>query len=613
MNKSWLAVPFIGVALIAVALSVFETDVLYRVQEQSLFLHTPLYFRQCMVTSGGLLSWMGTFLTQFFYYPVWGVMLLCLCWAALVALLLVVFRIPARWAVVALIPVVLLLIANVDLGYWIFYLKLRGYYFVATLGTLVAVALTGCYRWLAAHGSSLSIAFLIVSVAVGYPLFGFYALLAAVMMAVVSWRIMQKRSMALATSSIAGVFVIDVPIVYYHTFFHETNIVNIWWTALPVFRYNEVNCPAYNIPYVLLVVSLLLMSAFYRPTRDPGSQGDRYVTTSEDAVRIPVPLTATVLLMVALVAATIVFWNKDSNFRLEQSMSRAISQLQWERVVTLSADADNPTRDICMMRNLALFRLGRQGDEMYHYPDGNCEPRAPFPVRIVHTDGKMLYMNYGLVNFCYRWCIEDGVKYGWDVATLHSLVKCSLLTGEKAAARKFISLLRKTMFCQDACARYENLLRNPRQMLNDPELAPILMMQKNDDDYLSSDNADIEQFLLNHFVSARSSNPVYQEQSLLAALQMRNPQLFWMQFYQYTELHPGEQVPVHYQEAACLFGRLSDQVDTSHMPFDKEVVRRCDEFMAVMDKRQGQSDDAMAAALYDRFHDTYFYHYFFKE
>ena len=610
MNKSWLAVPFIGVALIAVALSVFETDVLYRVQEQSLFLHTPLYFRQCMVTSGGLLSWMGTFLTQFFYYPVWGVMLLCLCWAALVALLLVVFRIPARWAVVALIPVVLLLIANVDLGYWIFYLKLRGYYFVATLGTLVAVALTGCYRWLAAHGSSLSIAFLIVSVAVGYPLFGFYALLAAVMMAVVSWRIMQKRSMALATSSIAGVFVIDVPIVYYHTFFHETNIVNIWWTALPVFRYNEVNCPAYYIPYVLLVLSLLLMSAFYRPC---GSQGDRYVTTSADAVRIPVPLTATVLLMVALVASTIVFWNKDSNFRLEQSMSRAISQQQWERVVALSADADHPTRDICMMRNLALFRLGRQGDEMYHYPDGNSEPRAPFPIRIVHTDGKMLYMNYGLVNFCYRWCIEDGVKYGWDVATLHSLVKCSLLTGEKAAARKFISLLRKTMFCQDACARYENLLRNPRQMLNDPELAPILMMQKNDDDYLSSDNADIEQFLLNHFVSARSSNPVYQEQSLLAALQMRNPQLFWMQFYQYTELHPGEQVPVHYQEAACLFGRLSDQVDTSHMPFDKEVVRRCDEFMAVMDKRQGQSDDAMAAALYDRFHDTYFYHYFFKE
>lgn len=603
LSKTWLATPFGGVALIAVALSVFETDVLYRVQEQSLFLHTPLFFRQCMVTSGGLLSWMGAFLTQFFYYPVCGVLLLSLCWAALVALLLAVFRIPARWSVVALVPVVLLLIANVDLGYWIFFLKLRGYYYVATLGTLVAVALTGCFRWLAVHHSRLSMPFLVLCVSLGYPLFGFYALLSAVLMAVVSWRVGQKRRMACVTTLLALCSIVAVPVAYYYTCFHETNIVNIWWTALPVFRHNEVNCPAYHIPYVLLVVSLLLMSAFYRPLRDAAKPNHSRTAYHK-------PLTA--LMLVVMLVAIIVFWNKDNNFRREQSMSRAIGQQDWEQVIALSADADNPTRDICMMRNLALFRLGRQGDEMYHYPDGNSQPGAPFPVRIVHTDGKMLYLNYGLVNFCYRWCIEDGVKYGWDAATLHNLVKCSLLTGEKAAARKFISLLRKTTFHRDACGRYENLLRNPRQMLDDPELAPILMMQKNDDNYLSSDNADIEQFMLTHFVSARSNSPVYQEQSLLAALQLYNQQLFWIQFYQYTELHPGEQVPVHYQEAACLFGRISDKVDTSRMPFDKEVVRRCDEFMAVMDKRQGQSDDAMAAALYDRFHDTYFYHYFFN-
>lgn len=583
--------PFVGLAFIALALVLFNSDVLYRIQEQHLFLHTPLFFSQCMVTSGGLLSWMGAFLTQFFYYPVLGVVLLCLCWAVLMGLLQLVFRVPAHWMMVTLVPVVLLLIANVDLGYWIFYLKLRGYFFVGTLGTMAAVALVGCYRWLVSARPWLGLLVVAVSVIAGYPLFGFYALLAVVLMSVVAWRDV-KRRMALLTTLTAVGLVLLVPVVYYYTLYHETNIVNIYWTALPVFQHYQVSCPAYLVPYLLLVIVLLLMAAVKWPAHRS--------------------LSPFHLLTFALFIAF--FWYRDGNYYRELQMSRAIGQQDWERVIAISAEADNPTRDICMMRNLALFRLGRQGSEMYRYPDGNCEAKAPFPVRIVQTDGKMLYLNYGLTNFCYRWCIEDGVKYGWDVATLNDLIKCSLLTGEKGAARKYISLLRKTMFYQKACSKYEDYLRNEQLMLDDPELNPILMIQKSDDDYLTSDNADIEQFMLNHFASSTNRrNPVYQEQALLAALQLRNPQLFWRQFYQYTELHAGEQVPVHYQEAACLFGRLSDQVDTSRMPFDRQVVKRCDEFLAFMEKHKGQSNDALAAALYDRFHDTYFYHYYFKK
>ena len=125
-RRAYLAIPFVGLALIAIALVAFESDYLYRVQEQSLFLNTPLFFRQCMVASGGLLSWVGAFLTQFFYHPALGACLLCACWAVLVWLLIVTFRIPSRWAVVTLVPIVLLLLTDVTLGYWIFYLKLRG-------------------------------------------------------------------------------------------------------------------------------------------------------------------------------------------------------------------------------------------------------------------------------------------------------------------------------------------------------------------------------------------------------------------------------------------------------------------------------------------------------
>ena len=166
-------IPYVAILLIGIAMVAFEHDVLLRVEEQSLFLHTPLFFKQCMVASGGLLSWSGAFLTQFFHYPALGVAILCLLWCLLVWMARRAFRIPDAWVAVTLIPVAMLLITDVDLGYWIYYLKLRGHFFVATLGVIVVVGLVWAYRVLPQFVRSI---WVVVTVVVGYPLFGFYAL-----------------------------------------------------------------------------------------------------------------------------------------------------------------------------------------------------------------------------------------------------------------------------------------------------------------------------------------------------------------------------------------------------------------------------------------------------
>ena len=600
----WLAVPFVGLLAIAVALTVYESDLLYRVQEQSLFLNTSLFFRQSMIASGGLLSWAGAWLTQFFFHPALGASILCVLWALLVLLLMGTFRIPARWAVLTLIPVSMLLLSDVSLGYWIFYLKLRGYFYVATLGTIFAVVLVWCFRLLSSHrhyalSIDPSIAFIPVSVACCYPLAGFYALLAAVLMAVLAWRIEgRSRRYAFICSILAVVSVIAVPLVGYEWFYHETPLESIYFTALPSFFVQGKAYPAYYIPYVILVLSLVLMAACYRCSQQKGDGRllkGRMFWVAYSA------------LLAVLVSATVIFWYKDDNFHRELQMSQAVSQQDWERVVAISAEGSGePTRAICLMRQLALFRLGSLGSEMFRYPQGAARSAAPFPVHIVQTEGKMLYLNFGITNFCYRWCIEDGVEYGWSVSILKNLIKCSLLNDEFKAAQKYISILKKTKFHRQWCTRYEEYVRNPRLMADDSEFLPILPLLAADTDYLTSDNADIYQFLLNHFASSESRNPVYQELALSAAMQLKNSHLFWPQFYQYTTLHPDSRVPLHYQEAACLFGRLSQEVDTSRMPFDAEVVRRCDEFLAAREQHRGRD------YLQAHFGDTYFFDYFYN-
>ena len=146
--KKYLPITICLTALLitAGALLYYEADFLWKVQEQNLFLDTSLFFKELMVVPGGLLSWVGTYLTQYFYYPWLGTLLLCLLWLLLMWLVKQAFKLPNQWVALSLIPVGLLLLTIVDMGYWVYMLKLQGHVFVGTLGAMAVVALLWAYR-----------------------------------------------------------------------------------------------------------------------------------------------------------------------------------------------------------------------------------------------------------------------------------------------------------------------------------------------------------------------------------------------------------------------------------------------------------------------------------
>ncbi len=593
LDRLW---PYLVIVAMGVVLVCTEYNYLARVDEQNLFLHTPLFLRQCMVVSGGFLSWAGAYLTQMLYYPPLGVAVLCLLWMLLVFLMQRTFRIPTRWLAVTLIPIAMLLLTDVYLGYWIYYLKLRGFFFVATLGVMGAVALCWIYRVLPRGFRTL---FLLLAVVCCYPLMGFYALLAAILMALVGWHARGNgKAWAASDTIVALLAVAAVPLLYYRLWYHETPLENIYWTALPIYRLRLESFPAYHIPYVVIVMSLMAMAVCFREQRKALKAPKRWM----DALLIGI-----------LAAVLAVFWYKDGNFHREIAMRRCVDQLDWDGVLRIARETpDEPTRDMWMMKNLALTRTGKIGEEMYNYRNGAKAANAPFSTRLVQWDGKMLYLNYGIPNYCYRWCMEDGVEYGWRVDNLKLMVKCSLVNGELDAAQKYIGLLKKTLFHRKWAQRYDDFVHNPQLVVQDPELLAILHL-RSQENYLSGDDALTERFLIEHFVGTESKNPVLQEQALLASMLVRNPNLFWLRFYQYTELHKADRVPTLYQQAACLYGGMDDKVDASKMPFDKSVLESCQMFMDAFKsyRDQGMGMDQIKPRM-SGFQNTYYYDYFFN-
>ena len=418
----------------------------------------------------------------------------------------------------------------------------------------------------------------------------------------------------------ALILIAAVPQIYYQRVFEMTQRAYVYMAAMPSMRYGADSFEQYRIPYYAIIVAFLLINAV------SVCEGFAFAKRLRPWMK---SVAVIVLLMVAITGASAA-WYRDVNFQKELAMNRAIEELDWERVLQIARDGSSdvkPTRQMVMYKNLALFRLGRAGDEMFNYPEGATPQNVPWKVHMTQVGGKLVYYHYGKENFCYRWCMEDGVEFGWKAETLKFMARTSLLNHEWVVARKYLDLLKKTTFHRAWAEHYERLLDTPdafdlqkleataqagAPLLDErdmKEFAPILHMMTYPD-RLDGDNTLVEMYLLQTFARGNGDDPLFQEMTLICALIMKDIDIFWPRFMKFATMHPDIHMPRHYQEAAYLYGHLENKVDISRMPFDQSVRDSYDRFMQFNQQCGAMSEEQKAVAFYPQFGDTFYYFYF---
>ena len=627
--------PVVGVIIVAaIRLLQRDSEMLLRAQELNLWLPTGLFWKTLMQYPGGAASWLATYLTQYFYYPWLGVSILCGLWLIICLLLGWVYNLKGPWvALTALVPLALCA-CLAQTGYWIYYQKLQGHLFVPTVGILFASLSLAVQRSIhlclpAKAARWTSILWLAIVCIIGYPLFGAWALGATGLLSIYCPR--ESSSVAnqkglewkapLMQLAIAMILIAVVPQIYYQNVFGMTERSFVYLAAMPSFRYSTESFEQYRLPYYAIVLAFLIINALSHLRED------------SSIARKLAPWMRSLLVIGLLFAAIIgvsAAWYKDENFQKELAMNRAIEELDWERALTYARDGSSgikPTRQIVMYKNLALFRLGRAGNEMFNYPEGATQQNAPWKVRMTQIGAKLIYYHYGKENFCYRWCMEDGVEFGWKVETLKFMARTSMLNREWTVARKYLNLLKKTTFHRAWAERYEKYLATPdafdlekleasakagKPLLDEQgmkEFAPILHMMTYPD-RLDGDNSLVEMYLIQTFGKGNGDDPLFQEMTLIGSLYMKDIDLFWPRFMKYASTNPDVHMPRHYQEAAYLYGHLENKVDISHMPFDQEVRDSYERFMKFNEQCGPMTEEQKAVAFYPQFGNTFYYFYF---
>ena len=618
MLRSLKTIPLLFFVGLWIVLSTYESALLFRINELSVFLFDDLFFESMMSKPAGFLHYISSFFVQFFYYPALGAAIYVALLYAVYKLVISVIGLQKSYKLLALLPVLALLVSNTQLGYWIFYLKQPGYWYMALLATLLFLLALWCFKRVK---GVLRMFFVVVWVFVGYPLLGAYALVAAFLMGCydVAASLSERKNILLPslTLAVAVVAACAIPYVYYYCY-TSVSAEHMYGAGLPITQWvasyvakveHETHSYwhfiyFYWIPFVLLFLSFVgcCVLVALRTKLHDGKKIERIVAAC-------VVLSAAVLVCL--------FWYNDTNFRIENKQNNAMWECKWRDVAEYARDTEKTTRQIVLNKNIALFKLGTASNEMFSYPDGSTEILAPMPVHLTQTGGKMIYFQYGKFNFSYRWCMEDAVEYGWRIEYLKHAARSMLLAGEYRLAQRYIDILKRTMFYRGWAEDLEKYILDPALIEKTNEFAMPLQLSCYED-ALGVDESFVEAYLTGEFKYI-SDKPtlLYIEVALMSAMIRKDSKLFWYLIDRYFKECEPTRLPRYYQEALLLFLNIDKGKTVSVSPgfvdkfVSKSVQRKLESFVARTKKYKGMKEEEMAKYFKDDYADTYFYFYFF--
>ncbi|MBR4129939.1 MAG: hypothetical protein IKU02_03315 [Bacteroidaceae bacterium] len=588
-----------------------NADTMYFLQDRGWWNSTALFWNDCMRFPGGFLSWAGAYLTQFFYYPAIGCVMLIALWLATFGVAKWSFKVPNEWSFLLFIPMAALLCSIIQLGYWVYILKDVDYVFYHSLGLFFAFILSLPFwqylpvnekvqKWIAFAWVPL------VAALFYYPL-GVYALLAATLVSVrrlfftlLPYGQAQAEHSSLFTLLVLALTLWLVPLL-------ETSGTTVmrpdqpWLYGFRKFELDDLRDYSLEIPFYIALVTPLFFPFIKK------------IKLKKSLLSLGVMVIVAGLMYFCLSSRDFA----DYNFHAEMRMQRGVEECRWNDVLREAGMVKGPvTREMVMFRDIALINTGKFCSSRYAYNNESVQPVTvsdSIHIRICDQAGDLIYYNFGETIFAIRRAIERCMHYGYSYYTMRVLTQCALINGELDNAHKYLRILSRSTFQKKWAEQMKRILDDERLLLTDEHFRMPLKLYNEGSELVGTDDKYVELTIMKKWMYNITNDPVAQEVALGCAMIMRDKNCFWAQVQQHYNINPETLFPIHVQEA-MLFGVYElgmEGVNLSFVKFDQRVVDRFNAFRERMKQyaSQGMNEKEIGRALRPEFGDTYMWDY----
>lgn len=547
-------------------------EVLYTAQERSEFLTGTLFFDTLMQKPFGIIQYAGAWLTQLFYKPLIGSLVLMSIWVLIFIIGVKAFLLKGRAVVMMILPISFLLTSIVDLGYWIYIFPIRGYWFSQSLGYLLMLLLllvarcTTPRKW---HVGWYIVAFCL------YPLLGWFALLFVLCLLVCgkpSWRELVGIILLFITANI-----------WRNLLYSNLKYEDVVLAGFPRFITPSDISTEHSIPFILLgAVSIITML------------GARYLVSK--CVRY-IPL----LCIIVGVVYTLTFMYQDKNYIAEMRMVRHAEEENWKEVLKICNDNQMPTISMTMLKNVALMKEGGLLENSFKMLDNYTSIHNPDSVHVsfLEITSPLVYYNYGLLNEGFRLAFECAVQSGFSPFYLKMLSRCAFANGEEQLEKRYVSMLREHPFyCNWKPSKVSDTIHELHQSYPN-ELTGV----ENSVNYLVN--------TISLWYEAESK--IASEQALFYSMIRCDSRRFWPSLRQFLILHQGEDFPSHPQEAYILYMDKAPEKRRMMVPVSQEIYDRYKKFWSSLESyaSSGMTSKEISKRMYDEYGDTYWYYNIF--
>lgn len=543
-------------------------EVFYTAHDRSEFIFGAPFFHRLLSKPFGLIQYVGAWLTQLFYRPALGAGVLAAIWALIFYVGSKAFKLNGSAAAMMLLPVAYLLTSVVDLGYWVYILTLRGYWFSQSVGYLAMLLLLWVARYTPRKWHIIWYVFGFVV----YPVLGWFALLFILCLAVVekiTWR------------EIVGIILlIFAALIWHRLFYSNLKFDDVVFAGLPRFVTPTDSSTHASIPFWVLGGISILISLC-------GRYLDKWI--------VPALCSVAGIIFVS----SLMF--KDKNYIDEMRMVRYAEDDNWKEVLNIATDAKKPTTTMVFLKNIALMNEGGLLDRSFKIGNIGADITNPDSlfVSLLSIASPLVYYNYGLMNEAIRLNFEMAVQKGFSPFYLKMFSRCALANGDEKLVERYTTLLHHHPF-------YANW--QPAKVAKNV----VDLQMAYSDELTGVENSD--SYIVNTVSLWRDSDiKVASEQALFYSMLRCNSQCFWPSLRNYLKMHEGGDFPLHAQEAYILFVDRAPEEKRMMIPVEEEIYNRYKHFCDILSKqvKPGKTIGKVAEEMREEWGDTYWYYYFF--
>jgi len=586
-----------------------HSDVFRIIGEYAFFQDSCSYLYDQLGTVGGPLRYVSGFLTSFFLFLPVGALIL-------VALLLLIqmacarlFRFDGALVLLSFLPSLLLFSALAKTSYLVFADLNVSLLLGNVLGILFVLWFGLGYQRIASP--TFRCLYGITGVYVIYYCTGIFGMLALILCLFLEngFPNTRRRTLRIEGTLLAGIL---APPLFYRLMMSGVNFSRIFFVSVPTISDSVFNYYAFY--YLLVYASLLVWGIVYL------IRFGSFRTDTEAAVP-PTPhkvayraILPAGLLCLAMILEILVFSGSRSNSAILFRMWTLMEQGRWQEIVSLPKTDPFPVRPVVLIRNLALFKTGRLGNEAFSFSQASRQHVLLEIIASHNVCGAQLMYEYGFVNTAYRFSMNRVVMRGENIYDLKMLARCSLANGETALARKYLQIVRRSPFHRRWVERRLAYLDGDDSARSVAEEVEQIRKRMPKENLILKTHPDLDAILLDLVFAEdfRTSSDEARELTLFLLLQQKQLDRFKEYFdFRFQQQEPWE-IPVHFQEAMLIASQdpLKATADYRLLP---SVCERYQQFVA-FDRRYGEMKQKnpleFVKQLERQFGNTYWFFYF---